>query len=352
MVLQRGRLHVLKQIGKLVAQAVLGSWREEPPQWHLTAEQLDEIHPILITTGAAGLIWRKLRSTDFADTPPAIELQNCFRMQILHHAVHEKEIAEAFLRLRAAGVEPILGKGWAIARLYPERGMRPYGDIDLCIHPDHFDKASRLIEGPGGPKAPLDIQSRFKRLDRTYEDLYSRSKLVRMGKIDVRVMGLEDHLRFLCIHMLRHGLWKPVWLCDVALLVETAPHVLDWQRCLSGNELQSHWVLSSLSIARELLSAKMPSNLNFDSRVPNWALKAILKQWGTTDHYMLANPLRDYRHNLREIPRALRLRWPNPIQATIAMNSGFNSYPRLPLQLAESTRRAFAFFGALTRRGK
>jgi len=352
MVLQRGRLHVLREIGKLVAQAVLGSWREKPPQWTLTAAQLDEIRPIVMAAGSAGLIWRKLRATDIANWAPAVELQNSVRMQILHHAVHEKEIAEAFSMLRSIGVEPILGKGWAIARLYPERGMRPYGDIDLCIHPDHFEKARRLIESPEGPKAPLDTQRRFKRLDRTYQDLHLRSKLVRMGKIDVRIMGLEDHLRFLCIHMLRHGLWKPIWLCDVALLMESAPGDFDWQRCLSGNELQSHWVLCSLSIAKELLSARMPSTLNSAARVPDWALKAILEQWGTADHYMRANPLRDYRHNLRKIPRALRLRWPNPIQATIAMNGGFNSYPRLPLQLAESGRRAFAFFGALTRRSK
>ena len=62
-------------------------------------------------------------------------------MEVLHHRVHEMEIGEAFSRLRSVGIEPILAKGWAIARLYPERGMRPYGDIDLCVHPDHFLKA-------------------------------------------------------------------------------------------------------------------------------------------------------------------------------------------------------------------
>jgi hypothetical protein len=346
------RLHVLKQAGKLVAQAVAGSWREEPPRWNLTPTELVEIHPLLMAAGSVGLIWRKLRSTELADTAEAIELRNTFRLQVLHHAVHETEIAEAFLRLRSAGIEPVLGKGWAIARMYPERGMRPYGDIDVCVHPDHLEKTLRLIESPYGPKAPLDVQSRFKRLDRTYEDLYSRSKLVGLGKIEVRIIGLEDHLRFLCIHMLRHGLWKPLWLCDVALLMENLPHDFDWQRCLSGDERQSHWVLCSLSIAKELLTARMPPNLNFAAGVPNWTLKAILKQWGTADHYMRANPLRDFQRNWHEIPRALRLRWPNPIQATIGMNSGFNSYPRFPLQLAESTKRALAFFGTLSRRKK
>ena len=352
MVLQWGRLHVLKQAGTLVTQAVLGSWRQEPPRLNLTLTELAQIRPILIAAGSVGLIWRKLRATELADTTAAVELRDIFRLQVLHHAVHEREIIEAFLRLRSAGVEPVLGKGWAIARLYPERGMRPYGDIDLCVHPDHFEKTMRLIETPEGPKAPLDIQTRFKRLDRTFEDLYSRSKLVPIGRTEVRVMGLEDHLRFLCIHMLRHGLWKPVWLCDVALLMEIAPNDFDWQRCLGGNELQSHWVLCALAIAKELLNAKAASDLNFDARIPNWVLKAVIEQWGTADHYMRFNPLRDFRRNFRQIPRAISLRWPNPIQATIAMNSGFNSYPRWPLQLAESTRRAFAFFGGLTRRNK
>jgi hypothetical protein len=84
--------------------------------------------------------------------------------------------------------------------------------------------------------------------------------------------------------------------------------------------------------------------------VPGWALDAVLRQWETANHYMREKALRGFRDNLKELPRALRLRWPNPIQATVSMGAAFNSYPRFPLQLAESGKRAFRFLGTLTRR--
>jgi hypothetical protein len=312
---------------------------------------LDKLRPLAVATGASGLIWRRVRSSPLAQTATAAEFRDRFRMQVLHHRAHELEIIRAFSCLRSAGIEPILAKGWAVARLYPELGLRPYGDIDLCVHPDRYQDALSLIEGPKGPNAPLDIQASFKRLDRTYDDLHARSQRIRLGNIDVRVAGLEDHLRFLCIHMLRHGLWKPLWLCDVALIMESLPPDFDWGRCLSGGEVQSQWVICSLKMAGVLLGAKVPANLeSMAVDVPDWLLHAVLRQWETANHYMRENPLQGFR--LRELPRALRLRWPNPIQATVSMGAGFNSYPRFPLQLAESSKRAFRFLGTLARRSK
>jgi hypothetical protein len=340
-------------LGNPIGNALSGSWREKVPAFDLSAAELEELKPFAIATGASGLIWRRVRSSALAQTAIAGEFRDRFRMQVLHHRAHELEIIEAFSCLRSAGIEPILAKGWAVARLYPERGLRPYGDIDLCVHPDQYGAALALIEGPEGLNVPLDIQSGFKRLDRTYDDLYARSQLISLGNMDVRVPGLEDHLRFLCVHMLRHGLWKPLWLCDVALIMESLPPDFDCGRCLSGRDVQSQWVICSLKMAGVLLGAKVPSNLeSMAIDVPDWAIQAVLRQWGTTNHYMRENALRGFHHNLRELPRALRLRWPNPIQATVSMGASFNSYPRFPLQLAESSKRAFRFLGTLTRRNK
>ena len=33
----------------------------------------------------------------------------------------------------------------------------------------------------------------------------------------------------------RHGLWRPLWLVDVALLVESLPPGFDWDACLSAS---------------------------------------------------------------------------------------------------------------------
>ena len=49
-----------------------------------------------------------------------------------------------------------------------------------------------------------------------------------------------------------------------------------------------------------------------------------------------------FRHPV-QLLRALRLRWPNPIEATVRVGGPFNELPRLPFQLWESVRRTAYF---------
>ena len=42
-------------------------------------------------------------------------------------------IRTVLLRLRAVGSTPLLIKGWSAARIYPEPGLRPACDVDLCV---------------------------------------------------------------------------------------------------------------------------------------------------------------------------------------------------------------------------
>ena len=44
-----------------------------------------------------------------------------------------------------------------------------------------------------------------------------------------------------------------------------------------------------------------------------------------------------------ELLRALRLRWPNPIQATVGVGGPFNELPRWPFQLWECVLRTAHF---------
>ena len=49
----------------------------------------------------------------------------------------------------------------------------------------------------------------------------------------------EDQLRQLCLHLLRHGACRPLWLCDVAVMLESLPGDFDWDRCLGGDRDES-----------------------------------------------------------------------------------------------------------------
>ena len=48
--------------------------------------------------------------------------------------------------------------------------------------------------------------------------------------------------------------------------------------------------------------------------------------------------------------RALRIRWPNPIEATIGVGGPFNEIPRLPFQIRECLSRAARFAGEMRAR--
>ena len=138
------------KLGRRVADLLAGAWRGSAQtadgNLRLSAAELTEIVPLLCESGAGALAWWQIRNTQLASTAPGQELQEVYRLFRLSALIHEREIAHVLSLLRAEGIEPVLIKGWAIARLYPEPGLRPYGDIDLCIRPDQLAQASAALK--------------------------------------------------------------------------------------------------------------------------------------------------------------------------------------------------------------
>lgn len=322
-----------------------------PPPLALAAAEIQAIAPLLLQTGGAALIWRRLRSSDLAAHPAAEPLRQAHRLHLLQAAVHEGEIRKAVTYLRSVGVEPLLGKGWAIARLYPERGLRPFGDIDLYVHPQEYARAVDAIRTPGAPSVPVDLHKGVPPLaDRHFEEVYDRSQKWMLGETAIRVLGAEDHLRLLCLHMLGHGAWRPIWLCDIAAAVEARPDEFDWDYFLSGDRQRTRWAVSAIELARQLLNAEannLPAAVR-DTSLPQWLIATMLKQWGKLQiphgcRTRMAAHLRDP----RGLFKALRTRWPNPIEATIGTRGPFNNWPRLPFQIGESLLRTASFAARL-----
>ncbi len=75
----------------------------------------------------------------------AFQFQQAYRLHTLQAAIHEREIKKLFTLLRQADIEPILIKGWAVAQLYPEKGLRPHDDIDLIVRPDQYQAAKSAL---------------------------------------------------------------------------------------------------------------------------------------------------------------------------------------------------------------
>ena len=138
------------ELGLRIADLLAGAWREPAeglqPAVNLSETELTEITPLLCQTGAGALAWSRLADTPLAETAAGKQLREVYRQSRLAALVHEREIVYVLSLLRAEGIEPVLVKGWAMSRLYPDRALRPFGDIDLCVRPDQFDSAARALK--------------------------------------------------------------------------------------------------------------------------------------------------------------------------------------------------------------
>ena len=284
---------------------------------------------------------------------PIAELfQAQYRFQSLKAALHERSLKKVIPLLRGAGVEPLLVKGWAIARLYPEPGMRPYIDLDLCVRPDDYFRASEVLRGGDCGDCNVDLHNGFgKFYDRRTDEIFARSRLVRLDGIDVRVLSPEDDLRFLCLHLLRHGAVQPLWLCDICVLLEARANDFDWDRCMSGSGKEADWVACVIGLAHQLLGADVEGTplANRARSLPNWLVPIVLQEWGMPLKTLpqLAVYLRNPRRWVRDFFKELSLHWPNPIEATMTVGGSFNQVPRLPFQVAHVMSRTAALLPRL-----
>lgn len=332
-------------IGKLVARILADSWRSSTPS--ISADELEGIAHLLLQMGAGGLAWRAVRASGMRDSQVAGLFQAAYRMQALQAALHERNIKRVFPALRDAGVEPILVKGWAIARLYPEPVMRPYCDLDLCVMPDDYSRAEAALKRPEHPGCVVDLHGGFgKFYDRRTDDVFARSRLVKLGDLDVRVLGAEDDLRFLCMHMLRHGAMLPLWLCDIAISLHQRSDEFDWDRCLSSSRREADWVACAIGLAHQLLGVSIEGTpvARRARNLPGWLSSAVLEQWGASPHsrVQIAPLLNDPARIATELIRELPHHWPNPIEATVALGASFSRAPRLPFQIGHVVSRAAA----------
>jgi len=327
--------------GRRLAALLEGAWRPEPPPLLLSIAEVAALAPLVLRTGAGALVFHRLRPTDFAGRPEAAAFQTAYRLHALESAVHEQRVPAVFARLRAAGVKALLGKGWAAARLYPETALRPYGDVDLFLPAESHAQASAALRNADEPPFPVDLHAGFAELDdRDPESLFVRSETVELGGEPVRVFGPEDHLRLLALHALRHGIARPLWLCDVAAFLEKPGVPLDWEYLLGGSARRTDALVCAIGLAVRLLGARLPTPppAVADHLPPRWLVPAVLQQWGRGSAYRQA--LEDYVRRPALLPRYLLRHWPDPITSTVALGGRFDEGPRLPLQLAYAGVRA------------
>jgi hypothetical protein len=331
--------------GRLVTAVLAGSWRADPPDLSITREELVDVIPLLMGAGAGGLAWWRLRKVLAPSSRSARLLREAYRLHTIQAAVHQANLRQILLALQEAGLAAVLFKGWAVGRLYPEQGLRPYGDFDLYVCPEHETEARRVLS-TSRLRGAVDLHTVLDGLDhRDPDEVETRTRRVPLGDLEVRVLGPEDNLRLLCSHLLRHGAGRALWLCDIGVILEQLPPDFDWDYCLSGEPYRSEWVALVLALAQQLLGARLdePRITARAEHLPGWLLNSILELYGASfqpgyPDWFAKALLRPWR-----LPAALRARWPNPIEATYRLGAPLNERPRLPFQIAEYLLHAFRY---------
>ena len=343
----------------LVGRILSGAWRATPPSCDLTPAEIDRVLPLLNSSGGTALGWWRVKDTPLA--AHAADLRGSAQLLALDDAVQETALSELCSLLNGAGVTPLLFKGWAAARSYPQGWLRPYGDFDLLVRESEFTKAQAALADaataflgknytlPLGPRrhCAVDLHDR---LDSFYaadnDPLFDRARPVTLTGGTVLVPSPEDHLRLCAIHMFRHGGWRPLWLCDVAAMSEAADADFDWQTCLGDRPATAAWTAAAIMLACRLLGARsdhLPPRVRAQV-VPDWLEATVLRYWENPRAERVLPP---HLGGFRTPIDTLKRQWRDPIKATIWSSGSPEPGSRLHFQIF----RFFATIGqGLTRR--
>lgn len=340
------------QIGVELAEILAGTWR--PHSFRkpaFSSENLHRLAPLVTAGGGAALTWFRIRHHKSEFSQSVVNLyREAYIGSMARAAAHEAELERVLLAFQAVGIRSILLKGWSVGRLYPESGLRPSGDIDLWIDPVQLAQASEVLKTVASGRQSIDLDhDQFRRFEnRSFADFYDSCDTVRLGLTPIKVLRREDQTRILCLHFLKHGGWRPIWLCDIAVLLESDSAAFRWELCLGRHALRARWIGCTVALARDLLGARIPSGAPrcVTSSPPGWFARTVLTEWSNPlapNAPSLAHVIPGLRSRAWKVKLAVRGRWRNPIQATVDCNGAFDALPRLPYQLWDGVSRARRF---------
>ena len=264
-------------------------------------------------------------------------MTNELRWYLLTRKKIEASIVEAFRGFRREGIEPVLIKGWAAARNYPNNRPRFFGDIDLAVAAADFARASELVLTPDSGIKGVDLHCELRHLDTVdWSTNLANSELVPIGDEKIRVLSPEDHLRVMCVHWLTDGGESKDRLWDIYYAVENRPAGFDWDKCLGVVKPHRRgWIIAAIGLAHRYLGLKL-DDLPFAGEarsLPAWLTRCVERGW-EADAPM--RPLHTVMHDPRTFIKQLKKRLPpNAIQATIDCEAPFDDRGRARYQFRD-----------------
>jgi len=171
-----------------------------------------------------------------------------------------RPLAELLQACADAGLEIIVLKGAALAEtVYPRPSLRWFGDLDVLVRPEDAERARTLLMGLGyvcDDAAWDDLAARhscqvnfFKHTDKgpvvvelhtdllnnllfrdqvqvDHAGLWTRARPATLAGVATRVLGPEDQILHLCLHLASHYFAAPNSLRDIAQVCAASD--VDW----------------------------------------------------------------------------------------------------------------------------
>lgn len=303
-----------RQRGELIAKVLAGSWRADPPATLVTPDELAVVAPLLVATGAAGLAWRTTQlRTDLHEV--AERLRRAWLLEVGRDRLRDELVAALAAAAEAKGIEVLVYKGWAAARSYPCSGLRPSGDIDVIVTADDVPAAREIAANI--PRIVLDVHASPPPGLGSAAALLARAERVTIDGATIAVPASADHVLMSAWHMFKHGAWRPLWLCDIAALLEAAPE----ESPPVEEPYASYW-----SVAAGLTATMLAADVE-PRQAPAWVRRTLAEEWGTLQfraHGPLAASLRTSPMKaLVELPGRL----PNRLAATVGLGLPIGGRP-------------------------
>ena len=268
------------------------------------------------------------------------------RWSLLNRRTQEVRALDAFARFRRAGIEPVLIKGLAAARFYPDSKPRMSVDMDLAVAERDFDGAMEIARAAGPDGLAIDLHSELRHLDTVvWADLFENSILLKVEGGEIRVLRPEDSLRVLIVHWLTNGGSDRDRLWDVYYAVANRPNDFDWDRFLKVVSVnRRRWLVCTIGLVHHYLGLDLEGTpVEKEARdLPAWLVGTVEREWASETPFV---PLEFAFHNpktlIKQVPRLLR---PNPIWATVQMEGSFDARTRFFYQIGSFFKRIIPSF--------
>ncbi|MBP6005136.1 MAG: nucleotidyltransferase family protein [Pyrinomonadaceae bacterium] len=263
------------------------------------------------------------------------------RWNILHSRKDELDLMQAFVIFRRLGTEPVLIKGWAARRNYPQEIHRTYTDIDLALPPCEFDAAEGKWNLLEDRTFNIDLHRGLRHLDSIdWDDLFQNSITIDIDTVPIRILRPEDHLRVLCVHWLTDGGVYKERLWDIYYAVENRPPDFDWNRCLNiVSKTRRRWIVCVIGLAHRYMDLNIDGLPFADEAtiLPAWFINEVEKEWA---YNIPLRPIHTVLRDRKELLRQIRKRFPpNKIQSMIDVEGSIDAPTRIHYQIGSILKR-------------